>query len=81
MTTTERIRPAIHETYGESNFAEALVDHLAQKIDEWDSSEHTELDFGEATRHDMIRMTCWNWFSGGGTAEIAARRVELLLEP
>lgn len=68
MTTTELIRPAIWEIYGRSFMAEALVDHLGAKIDadDWDSR----------GREYGIMIVCWDWFSGGGTAAIAARNIE-----
>lgn len=72
MTTTELIRPVIWEIYGRGAMAEALVDHLGAKIDtdDWDAR----------GREHGLMIACWDWFAGGGTAAIAARNIENLLE-
>jgi hypothetical protein len=72
--TRDRIKPAIVRTYGASPMAHSLAAHLADRIDTW------EPRYPDETRENMIRETCWNWFSGGSTATIAARRVEEALK-
>jgi hypothetical protein len=57
---------------------QALAEHLAEKIDD-----HLEDDpsiYGDKQLEDKVRLICWNWFSGGGTAAIAASRVMETLE-
>lgn len=69
MTTTELIRPILWEVYGRSEYTEALVDSLGEKIDSDD------LDLRRGREH-AIMVVCWDFFSGGGTASTAARRIE-----
>lgn len=74
MSTYEKILPIVTEIYGDGIMAEGLAKQLAEKVEDFDPS---EFDYhGDEQREDMIRLTCWNWFSGGGTAEIAAERIE-----
>jgi hypothetical protein len=73
--TTKTILPAITSTYGEGSKPEALATYLAERIDNW--TPH----YPDETRHDMIMRICWNWYSGGSTAKIAADRVEAALSP
>lgn len=77
MSTEDTIRPILTKTYGDGSMPRALATHLAEKIDAWpDSGQPT---YGAETREDMIRLTCWDWFSGGGTAEGVARQIEAAL--
>lgn len=72
-TTEDRIAPILFDTYGENNTTRALAADLAGRIDGYEFEEN------HRTRHDMIMLTCWNWFSGGGTAESVAERIEAAL--
>lgn len=69
MTTEERIRPIIEKIYGANAMSEGLVRDLAHRIENhgWDDYRG---------REHMIMSVCWNWFSGGTTAETTARRIE-----
>lgn len=72
MNRTElssRVRPIVLETYGRSGMATALVGHLAERIAAYEGDD----------RERMVRDVCWNWFSGGTTAEGVARRIEASL--
>jgi hypothetical protein len=51
-----------------------LVIALTEIIETW------EPRYPDETRFDKIRETCWNWFSGGSTAKIAAQRIEAALQ-
>lgn len=68
----DRILPVVIEIYGDSSMTLALVEDLSAKITKWTDDRYR-------TREDMIFQTCWNWFSGGSTAEYAAREIEAVL--
>jgi hypothetical protein len=76
LTETARCRAVLAELraiYGKGAMVEACAMYIDSKWDEW-------LEGNGRTRHgesmeDAVRMEVWNWFSGGGTAEIAAGRV------
>lgn len=78
MTTADKISPALTSIYGDNGLTRALVLHLGTKIDMHEDGDPAI--YGDNQRYDMIRETCWNWFSGGGTASIAAERVEAVLD-
>jgi hypothetical protein len=59
--------------YGDSDMSRGLAERLEQKITNWQPY------YPDETREDMIREVCWMWFSGGGTAAIAAKRIEAML--
>lgn len=69
-----RILQALQGVYGDSKMVEGLADHLDEKIERFEVRDPAY--YGDNQLNDMIRETCWNWFSGGGTAQIAADRVE-----
>jgi hypothetical protein len=77
MTTYEKIAPIIFETYGESEWAAYFTDHLSKKIDNWPI--RVPPSYFAETREDMVRLTCWDWFSGGSTAEYVAEKIEAVL--
>jgi len=64
----EIIEPIILEVYGDTEFARSLATHLAQSL--------TVPERWERTREDTIRVICWNWFSGGSTAQYVAERID-----
>jgi hypothetical protein len=72
MTTEEIIRPIITATYGDWSMSYALATDLASKIDAG--------SYEAGRREDMVQMTCWNWFSGGTTAEHVAEEIEQALQ-
>jgi hypothetical protein len=69
----EAIRGQLRHVYGKGQMVEALAETIDSKWSGWLAGD------GNA-RHDdgieyAVQMECWNWFSGGGTAEIAAKRI------
>lgn len=74
MSTLDVVLPIIESTYGRGSMPKALAEHLAEKIDAHSPSERYHY-----SRETMIRDTCWNWFSGGSTAEHVAERIEAAL--
>lgn len=69
--TRQKIEPILRETYGKGAMCSALVDNLAAKID--------AKDWDDRGREYMVHMMCWDWFSGGTTAENTARKIEAVL--
>lgn len=72
MTTLDLIWPTISNTYGASSSSRAMAAELVRRIDaeDWDSR----------GREYMVMRICWDWMTGGGTAESAARQIERALE-
>jgi hypothetical protein len=69
MNTADIIRPILIETYGKGGLVEALVDNLADAIDHvWQNDERDELE-------RSIMLSCWNWFTGGCTADMTATKI------
>lgn len=68
------IAPIITSTYGDTIMAREFAGHLANKINAWPDTPTPS--YGARSREDMVRLTCWDWFSGGGTATGVARRIE-----
>ena len=73
QSTREIVTSIIRETYGRSDMADALARHLAEKIDSFVGEDNGR---PVRSREDMIWRTCWDWFSGGTTAENVARKIE-----
>lgn len=67
-----KIAPIICATYGDTDYARSLAENLAARIDarKWDSR----------GREYMVMLACWDWFSGGTTADNVARRIEAVLD-
>jgi hypothetical protein len=81
MTSSTRstrgvVATILEDTYGKSNYIAAMAGHLAERIDAWPD---VQPRFGAESREDMIRLTCWDWMSGGDTAARVARRIEAAL--
>jgi hypothetical protein len=75
MTSAEieaAIRPIVVAYYGDGELPLALTARLAEKI----ANPDIQPRYGYEGREDMIRMTCWDWFSGGGTAQCVAQDIE-----
>lgn len=68
----ERITPIITSVYGDSVMSRALIAHLAPKI--------SDGVFDSRGRQHSIMLTCWDWFSGGSTAEYVASKIEDVLQ-
>jgi hypothetical protein len=71
MSTADLIAPIIHETYGHGPMPDAFVKHLAWKIE--------ADDFDSRGREYGIMIACWDWFSGGTTADATAQKIEAAL--
>ena len=65
MDIEATITPIITSTYGDNDMSRALIAHLVGKIP----------TLGQSRQHDVM-LTCWDWFSGGTTAESVARKIE-----
>lgn len=72
-----KVAPILKLTYGEGVMVDALADELAKKLAAWPDCDQPR--YGAETREDMTRLMCWDWFSGGGTAEGVARKIEVAL--
>lgn len=70
MNEIEIIQPIIFDTYGESSATRALS---------WDILHRMEIPDGARSREERIMHICWNWMTGGGTAEVVAGRIERAL--
>jgi hypothetical protein len=62
--------PDIATTYGDNGVSRALAAYLAEKIT------NGEFEKDSRGREYRIMVTCWNWFSGGTTAESVAKKIE-----
>lgn len=65
------IEPIIRQTYGTSPMALALAGHLAEGVE--------ANDFDSRGREYWLMVRCWDWFSGGTTADHVAQRIEAKL--
>lgn len=65
------IDPIIYETYGKGTMITSLVNILAKGI--------ISGDYHYRTREDFILHTCWNFMTGGTTAEYVAKQIEQAL--
>jgi hypothetical protein len=59
----------IINVYGRNTMAKSLAYDLIEKMPGWDKDD----------REHQIMQTCWNWFSGGSTAEAVAYKIEMAL--
>ena len=74
QTTRDVITPILYRTYGKGKMVDSLADHLAAEIDAWAPDPRlrgTNLD-----RETMIMRVCWDWMTGGSTAESVAREID-----
>lgn len=69
----DQILDVLESIYGKSYLCPVLAEELAKKVPEWQKEERE----GKARRDckEEIRIRCWDYFSGGDTAEVAARRI------
>jgi hypothetical protein len=77
MTTTDSIAPIVKSAYGDNGMADALIELLVLKIDTWPRPNQPMYN---GSRENMVRMTCWDWFGGGGTAASVAQKIEAALD-
>lgn len=68
QTTRQIITPILKLAYGEGGMVDSLATHLAWKIDAG--------DFDSRGREHMVMRVCWDWMTGGSTAEAVARKIE-----
>lgn len=73
----QQISPILFETYGRNQICKSLALHLAEQIEGFPGNQ--PLGF-ERDRIQMIRTTCWHWFSGGTTAAAVAIEIDKLLD-
>lgn len=64
------IKPIVNDTYGDSDFIDAMIEDVAKRI------ENYEYDEQERSRETVIMLRLWDWMSGGSTAEAAAIKIE-----
>jgi hypothetical protein len=74
-STLAIVKPILVKTYGAGSMTLALADHLAESIDNYIPRWKSQ----GSNRESMIRETCWNWMTGGTTAERVARDIEAAL--
>jgi hypothetical protein len=81
MDTAAIIEHVIKDTYGNTEFVGAAVQDVANTIDKYnlDADYRTVSQRRGRTREDVTMLKLWDWFSGGTTAENAAKRVEAAL--
>lgn len=70
----EIIQPIIFDVYGDTAMARALAEHLAERVENTDWRKETSY-----SREDSIRNVCWDWMTGGDTAQYVANRIEAAL--
>lgn len=68
--SVDTVDDALSGIYGASPMVTALATHIVANWDEWDRNADEFRDL-----HYRLHMEIWNWFAGGGTAEIAADRI------
>lgn len=68
----DKITSIVTGRYGRNAMAEALAADLIEKIPGWAENDREE-------RERKIMLTCWDWFSGGSTAEIVADQIKMAL--
>lgn len=64
------VREIIISTYGNGSMPHALADYIEEELQNLPAS---------VDRETWLRNVCWNWFSGGTTAEGVAARIEAAL--
>lgn len=79
LLTAELIAPFLYQTYGEGGYIRSLVQHLAGRIESFQPRDPAYHGDVETQREKMIMHVCWDWQSGGSTAESVARRIEAAL--
>jgi hypothetical protein len=72
MDTYTAILPVVQRIYGAGDWTEAMTRELARRLDakDWDSR----------GREYMVMMVCWDWMTGGTTAEHAAKEILVALD-
>ena len=73
--TPDTVREALEQVYGSGPMVTSLASHIVDRWADWEAD--TDEDQG---LHYRLHMEIWNWFAGGGTAEIAADRVLAAVE-
>jgi hypothetical protein len=72
MDTYDTILPVVQRIYGAGDWTEALTRELARRLDlmDWDSR----------GREYMVMMICWDWMTGGSTADYASKEILTALD-
>jgi hypothetical protein len=65
------ITPILKLTYGKGSMVDAAAADLAQRI--------AAENYDDRGREHMVMLRCWDWFTGGSTAESVARKIEAAL--
>jgi hypothetical protein len=65
------VLPIILKTYGRTNMAKELANHLSEKIADNIPSQRL---------HGIILRACWDWMPGGSTANVAANKIIAALD-
>jgi hypothetical protein len=77
MNNTQAIiTPILERTYGKGNMVDALAALLAARIDNWPNAPEYEKSRG---REYIVMSICWDWMTGGDTAEYVAKKIEAVL--
>lgn len=71
--TLATIRPILIKTYGRGGMVDALANVLAEKIDAYDPQDDRD------SRERMVMLVCWDWMTGGTTAQFCASDIERAL--
>jgi hypothetical protein len=74
--STERYRAilsVLRGVYGKGTMVDACAKHIDSKWDEWRQG-YGRTRHGESME-EAVHMEVWNWFAGGGAAEVAGARV------
>lgn len=74
----EAIQTAMVGVYGKGSMAIACAETINRNWDDWTAGKR-QADHGRGL-HYAVHMEIWNWFPGGGTAEIAANHVLAAVE-
>lgn len=75
MDTAQKIRPILLATYGKTAMVDDLVVHLSEEIDAYPNG----VRGGYRSREETIMLICWDWMTGGTTADSVAKKIEAVL--
>jgi len=74
----QHILDVLEDTYGKGVFVDALTDELVRQIPQW-KLEHDANPGLQSEVERLIMMRCWDFFTGGTTAESVAHRIKMKL--
>ena len=64
------IKKALQQEYGTGSMVAACAKDIQDHWEDWEKVADEDRDLPY-----LLHMRIWNWFAGGGTAEIAAEKV------